>query len=417
MKKYSSLIVLIILIAVPLRHAQTYSSPKTPTRIIINLTESPSKSMAVTWRTLDEVTVPEVKIAEASAWTEFESIAGSIKVKSIKIVTDKKDHVFEHSAIMNGLKPNTLYAYMVGGDSVWSEWNQFRTANDTTAPFMFVFFGDPQNDLKQHCSRVFREAFKKAPSASFWMFSGDITSEPEDDQWDGFFYAGGFIFATIPSAIVLGNHDIAYLMQDGKIVRNEKGKKQRGNKVSDLWKEQFTLPENGLPGFEETSYTFDYQGARFIVINTNDEKNLSVQSPWIEKLLSGNQNKWTIISFHHPFYSAGRDRDDEDTKNAYLKLFDKYNVDLVLTGHDHAYSRSYKLKNNFKVPDNEKGTVYVVSVSGPKMYSVNSKYNNLMAKTGGNVQLFQTIAIKDNNLILEAYTATGELFDSFILKK
>ncbi len=110
-------------------------------------------------------------------------------------------------------------------------------------------------------------------------------------------------------------------------------------------------------------------------------------------------------------------RSQERTRNAFLPVFDKYNVDLVLAGHDHAYSRSYKLKDGVKVSDDEKGTVYVVSVSGPKMYSVNTQYNDLMAKTGGYTQLYQVISIKGQELLYESFTATGGLYDSFKLQK
>jgi len=398
-------------------YTQTKLVNNIPDRIIITLTESPTTSMAVNWRTTSEVLESEVQVAEPTGWTDFEVNAKSYSVISKKILTDKKVEVYEHSASMTELKPNTLYAYRVGGDSVWSEWNQFRTAKDSISPFKFVYFGDPQNDLKQHCSRVFREAFRKSSDAAFWLFAGDIASEPEDNQYEGFFYAGGFIFGTTPSIIVPGNHDVEYLMQDGKIVRDKKGKKQRGDKLAELWIEQFTLPENGIAKYKESSYTLDYQGVRFIIINTNDEDSLSLQTEWLENLLANNSNQWTIVSFHHPFYSAGRDRDDDDTRIAFLPLFDKYNVDLVLTGHDHAYARSYKLKNGEIVGDNESGTVYVVSVSGPKMYSVNSNYNHIMAKTGGNIQLFQTISINGVKLNYESYTATGELYDSFELNK
>ncbi|MFZ4622282.1 MAG: phosphohydrolase, partial [Bacteroidota bacterium] len=89
----------------------------------------------------------------------------------------------------------------------------------------------------------------------------------------------------------------------------------------------------------------------------------------------------------------------------------------VLTGHDHTYGRSYKLKNGVKVSDKEKGTVYVLSVSGPKMYSVNSKYTDIMAKIGGNVQLFQVISIDGRTLKYTSYKATGEVYDTFQLVK
>lgn len=417
MNKWIKMCLALMALFISINGAQTKLISTVPDRIIITLTESPTTSMAVNWRTTTEVLKSEVQVAEATGWTEFEANARSFTVISKKILTDKKVEVYEHSARMTELKPNTLYAYRVGGDSVWGEWNQFRTGKDTIAPFKFVFFGDPQNSLKQHCSRVFREAFRKASDAAFWLFAGDLTSEPEDNQYEGFFYAGGFIFGITPSVIVPGNHDVEFLWQDGKIVRDTKGKKLRGTNMAELWLEQFSLPENGLPKYKESSYTFDYQGTRFIIVNTNDGDSLSLQTKWIENLLAENPNRWTVVSFHHPIYSAGRNRDDDDTRDAFLPLLDKYSVDLVLTGHDHAYSRSYKLKNGEVVGDNESGTVYVVSVSGPKMYSVNSNYNHIMAKTGGNVQLFQTISINGGKLNYESYTATGELYDSFELNK
>jgi hypothetical protein len=58
-----------------------------------------------------------------------------------------------------------------------------------------------------------------------------------------------------------------------------------------------------------------------------------------------------------------------------------------------------------------------VSVSGPKMYSVNERTDSLMAKVGGNNQLFQVIEIENNQLVYNSYTVTGKQFDSFILDK
>lgn len=149
---------------------------------------------------------------------------------------------------------------------------------------------------------MFRETYKKAPDALFWLFSGDICSEPEDSQYEGFFYAGGFIFGTMPSILTPGNHDIDFLRQDGVIVRDKKGKKLRSDSISTMFLEHFTLPENGLPAYKETSYYVDYQGVRFIMINTNDELKLAEQAVWLDGLLANNPNLWTVVSFHHPFY-------------------------------------------------------------------------------------------------------------------
>lgn len=397
--------------------AQYYTKPKTPQRIVLNLTETPSTSIAVTWRTIGEIKKPEVQIAEPTNWIEFKKNYRSVDLRNIKVITDENFEVFHHSAIIKGLKPNTLYAYRVGGDTIWSEWNQFKTAQDKAESFKFVFLGDPQTDIKEDCSRVFREAYKTAPDAAFWLIPGDITNAPKDEQYDEFFHAGGFIFGTTPSILTADWHDYDYKRKDGEFVRDGNGNKIKGDSPSNLYLEHFTLPENGMPEYKETSYYLDYQGVRIIVINTFFKDKLNEQVPWLEKLLANNPNKWTIVSFHHPFYSAGANRDDAETRNTFLPIFDKYHVDLVLTGHDHAYARSYKLRNGEKVPWHGKGTVYVVSVSGSKMYSVNTTYNDIMAKIGGNIQLFQIISVEGEVLIYKSYTVTGSLYDSFELSK
>ena len=65
-------------------------------------------------------------------------------------------------------------------------------------------------------------------------------------------------------------------------------------------------------------------------------------------------------------------------------------------------------------------TVYVVSVSGGKMYKVKpgwEDYEALRDRVGNNKQLFQVISVDGNKLSYKSYTATGELFDAFDLIK
>ena len=388
-----------------------------PTRIILNITDKPATSFAVTWRTKEKTNKPEIQFARATDWKEFEDSLIIAEVKIEKFVSDKFEKFYCYSGFMKELVANTEYVYRVGGDSIWSEWNQFKTGKGEKEPFKFIYFGDPQNENKNYVSRLFRKAFSTEPDADFWLFAGDLISLPYDNQYEEFFFAGSFMFRSIPMVMAPGNHDRAFLKKDGKFVLNKKGAKIRTNKIANIWKTSFTLPENGLPGFEETSYYFDYQGAKFIVINSNNPEKLQEQADWMDNILENNSTKWVIVCFHHPIYSAGRDRNDYKTREAFMPVFDKHGVDLVLTGHDHAYARSFKIKKGLRVKNNEKGTVYVVSVSGPKMYSVNERTDSLMAKVGGNTQLFQIIEIENNQLVYNSYTVTGKLFDSFILDK
>jgi len=398
-----------------LLHAQPQHSERFPQRVILNVTAEPASSMAVTWRTANQIVLPKVQVAKAGRWSNFDTLARTLIALCDTMRTDRKELAWYYSAVMDSLSPGTTYAYRVGGDSIWSEWNQFTTASTKADPFRFVYFGDPQNDLTTYVSRVFREAFRRVPEARFWLIAGDLTSEPEDSQNEEFYYAAGFAFRMIPTIMVAGNHDRGYQMKNGEYVLNTKGRKTRVIDLSPFWTHEFTLPANGVAGLEESNYSIDYQGVRILVINSNTR--LPEQAAWMEKLLSNNPNRWTIVAFHHPIYSMGADRDDKETRAAFLPLFDTYHVDLVLTGHDHTYGRTWKLVNGVRVDNNRLGTIYVVSVSGPKAYPLTTPYKNLMAKFGEKVQLFQEIFVNGRTLQYKAIAADGSVYDSFILKK
>ena len=87
----------------------------------------------------------------------------------------------------------------------------------------------------------------------------------------------------------------------------------------------------------------------------------------------------------------------------------------MLQGHDHTYARSRNVRNGMSVRDDRSGTVYVVSVSGPKMYE--SSVHPLMRRIAEDTQLYQVIEIAGNELVYRAYMATGELYDAFNLTK
>jgi len=407
MNRINLVLFIVTLLCSVLTYAQEFITQSVPHRIILNLTEEPTTSIFITWRTVNKLEHPKVQFAESTQWKNFKEKKSSINAVSERFWSDSNSTVYHYSARINNLNPNTKYVYRVGSDIQWSEWNQFTTAESEKNPFQFVYFGDPQNSIKEHCSRVFREAYKTAPDASLWLFAGDLVGETEDSLWGDFFTAAGFVFRVTPSILVPGNHDHEKIFIDGKDKRLES--------IASIWRPHFTLPQNGITGLEETSYYVDYQGVRFVMLNS--QTMLNEQVNWLDKLLSNNPNNWTIITLHHPLYSVGNERDNKNTREAFLKVFDKYNVDLVLQGHDHTYARTYKLKNGVPVDELESGTVYIVSVSGPKSYSVNPLNEGLMAKMGNEVQLFQVISVEGEKLSVDAFTVNGLLYDSFELVK
>lgn len=375
---------------------QAWSASVIPDRVILTVTATPASSQAVTWRTSTRVEPGQAKaqLALASAYPKFSEKAQTLTAKTEPLVTDlAKTHC--HSVVFEKLQPETLYAYRVGDGTNWSEWFHFRTASDKPKPFSFVYFGDAQNELKSLWSRAIRSAYSELPKASLLLHAGDLINARKDGEWGEWHYAGGWINGMTPSLPSPGNHEYS------------------GGSLTPNWRTQFTLPENGPPGLEETCYFVDYQGVRLVCLNT-EEKQVE-QAAWLDQLLSKNPNPWTILVFHRPIYSSAKGRDNKELREKWLPVIEKHRVDLVLQGHDHTYARSQNLKAGVNVRNKDYGTVYVVSVSGPKMY--NLEREPWMQRAAENTQLYQLVRVEGKTLHYEARTVTGELYDAFELKK
>ena len=402
-----------------LRHWEIPS--KDPDRIILTFHGDPSTCRAVTWRTDQSINKSVAQIAEAGVNSKFTSDA--VEVVAVTEPFDLGQYkgnsslvVHYHSVRFQGLKPDTLYVYRVGnGSKHWSEWIQFRTAKSTYAPIQFVYFGDAQNDILDHWSRVIRMAYQTAPQASFAIHAGDLVNNAHrDHEWAQWFKAGGFVHSQWTAIPAVGNHEFS------PVARLPIGKK----KVSIQWRPQFTLPvEKSLdPKLHETVYSVDYQDVRIIVLNSND--NLEQQTKYLEDQLKNCTAKWKIVTCHHSVFSPARGRDFKFARENWKPLLDKYNVDLVLNGHDHTYARGHVPLRISDGDTPELGTVYVTSVSGPKQYGLDRK--QILAyksqgyqsdKTAEQTQFFQVITIEDNTLEYIAYTVLGDEYDRATITK
>lgn len=384
----------------PYPEKETHRPTPVPDRIVLTWAGDPATSQAVTWRTDTSVTEPRAEIGVADGNPSFRTRATTVQARSSELTTDLGPARY-HTVNFEGLQPATQYAYRVGDGVNWSEWVHFRTASRREEPFSFVYFGDAQTDLKSLWSRVIRDAYSEAPRARFIIHAGDLINRANRDaEWGEWFYAGGWINAMVPSVPTPGNHEY------------EADPVSKRRSLSRHWRPQFALPENGPPGLEETAYSFDYQGLRLISLNSNERQ--TDQVAWLEEKLRDNPNRWTVVTFHHPIYSSARGRDNGEIRRLWNPVLEKYRVDLVLQGHDHTYARS-NMGTGMSMAEAESGTVYVVSVSGPKMY--NLEREPWMQRVAEDLQLYQVIHVDGNRLRYEARTPTGELYDAFELRK
>jgi len=396
--------------------AEIHKPSPVPDRIILIPTDNPATSQRVSWRAEATAEWAQAQILAApKALGDVAPAAGAVTTVKASATTSVDTTLgyasTYHTVEFTGLEPETRYTYRVGDGTNWSEWIDFTTAASGFAPFSFIYYGDAQNYIDSAVPRVFRQAFADRPEAKVIVNAGDlINSANSEEEWGQWYKAGGFIDGQVNSISITGNHEYS------------------GNNLSSFWAPQFPYPENGpawpdLPALDRTAYYVDYQGVRFIGLNSNVQSIPEVMTPqteWLEGLLADNPNKWTVVTFHHPVYSTAEGRNNPVIRDQWGPLFEKYGVDLVLQGHDHTYGRGSTIASGKSALVHD-STVYAVSVSGGKMYDVDGSVwtdngADIMAKTE-DAQLYQMIDVTGDSLTYEARFANGTHFDGVVVRK
>lgn len=73
----------------------------------------------------------------------------------------------------------------------------------------------------------------------------------------------------------------------------------------------------------------------------------ATQIEYLKKAIQNTNPEWIIVTMHYSMFSAGPHSDEEKILNlrkVYNEAFSELDVDLVLSGHDHLYARTYLMK-------------------------------------------------------------------------
>lgn len=387
-----------------------YAATAFPDRIVLTATVDPARNQAVNWRTRGSVTEAYAQISKAvdtpALHLSMETVQGRTQ-----ILEASNGLAHHHHVTFSNLEPDTLYAYRVRGDNTWSEWFQFRTAKSGFDPHTAIYFGDAQNAIKAHFSRVIREAYSTAPRAQVMVHAGDLVNsrhDKDDDEWGEWFDAGSFINSMVVNFPSPGNHEY-----------HEQPSGPRT--LAPQWPAHFAMPDNGPAPLKSTVYYMDYQGVRYISLDSQqalqDLAMMQLQAQWLRGVLSNNPNNWTVVTYHHPMFSVSLGRDNPRMREHWQPIFDEFNVDLVLQGHDHTYGRGENVGTGASGQIGGAGPMYVVSVAGPKMYMIGESAPEIMDRLAEDTQLFQIINFTEDRVVYEARTATGELYDAFDIER
>lgn len=263
---------------------------------------------------------------------------------------------YANKVTITDLKENTTYYYQCLVDGKWTAAKKFRTGD--TSDFSFLYVGDPQigaskgqtptegSEAQSESIAARNDAFSwnKTLTAAisdhsdidFIVSAGDQINNTGDDNGQEYEYAGFLsadVLVNVPVAPTIGNHDSKFAnYQNHFNVPNA-----------------YTEEKDATPAGNDYYYT--YGDALFIVLNTNNY-NCADHEALIKKAEAAAPDaRWKIVTFHHDIYGSGYDHSDSDgivLRTQLTTLLDKYDIDVVLQGHDHTYSRSYMLTSDGK---------------------------------------------------------------------
>ena len=380
-----------------------FPATASPDQIVLTWSDEPTTTQTIQWRTSTKVSSGKVAYVKKSDYNRFRpkqprhADAETVELETLNIANDPVCN--RHTITLRDLDPDTTYLYSVGGESeeAWTEFAEFTTAPDRTRPFSFIYMGDVQNGMDRWGTLV-HNAFRERPDAEFYVMAGDLVNRGNERwDWDDFFYNAEGIFDRRTLVPVIGNHDC----QDGDPY---------------LYLDLFTLRTNGPDTIApERAYSFEYSNALFVILDSNLPPQTQVE--WLEEQLAGSDAKWKFVVNHHPTYSSKGNRDNRTMREAWSPLLDKYHVDMALQGHDHAYLRTYPMNDNQQVEKPAEGTIYIVSVSGMKMYDQGSHDYTAFGMT--NVPTYQVLDIQvtRDRLVYRAYDIDGNVRDEIVIEK
>jgi len=287
------------------------------------------------------------------------------------------DGQFYQHATITGLVEDTTYVYRVGdATNGWSGTQEFSTRK-FTGDYSFLLVGDPQIGASGNVASdqagwvdTMNVAATTFPASEFVLSVGDQVNTANDEAQYAAYLAPSQL-RTIPSATLIGNHDVG----------------------SKAWEQHFDMP-NWDPTYGAATsgsssggdYWFLYNDVLYIALNSNTWQNDNHQE-WLEKVVAehGDEARWKVVTFHHSIYSVAEHTNDTDILDRRSKLptiLSDLGIDLVLMGHDHSYTRSW-LINDGEVAEvggvaqptvtAEQGDVLYVtanSASGSKYYDV-----------------------------------------------
>lgn len=315
---------------------------KVPAQLNVHVGEDAATSVNVTYTTrveTDKTTIAVTKTVGGETkyfeGTSYQGIGGK----------------YIHEIVVTGLEACTEYSYVVG-DGFNECCGTFKTAleqGDETV-FTFAYLADTQVSNADNAEALGATLAKvNEMNPDFVYLAGDITDRATNEaQWEwlfnntGAFPTGGQdMFANSLIAVTQGNHDNNEMYQ------------------------HINAPEEA----GKIVYSFDYGTMKFISLNLeaakSDANARAQQEAYLREAVADAKanSQWTVVGFHKSLYTGASHIVDSDiiaARKFWAPIFAELDIDMVLQGHDHVYSRGFVTEEGTNAnPDKDENGVII----------------------------------------------------------
>ncbi len=321
-----------------------------PDHIMVSISGDAKSSMTVTWRSKVDVTQGYVEYYEKGG----EKKRVDAIVKPFKSDVDTSNIFW---ATPSNLKAGTRYYYTCGSAENRSGEYWFDTEEENLTKFKFIAISDHQKDDDHYnpdystLNKFLKDVLKKHPDVKFILTAGDNTNCGQHEiQWNAMFDGMAGIMEHLPYMMACGNHD------------NRGFKEYFPAEVGRYYAEpaeffntllEYSYPKNGPDGWQTEIYSFDYGNAHFNVFGVNEPE---LMNEWAKEDIAKSDKTWKFGVQHFPVYYAGPNLANDDDYPMMRESMEM--LDIVFSGHEHNFSRSFPIKNEELFDKPSQGTIH-----------------------------------------------------------
>jgi hypothetical protein len=265
--------------------------------------------------------------------------------------------VWTYHAPVPGLRPGATYAYAVTADNDSNARDPFtatfRTAPTSRAAFRFTSFGDlscPDDAEAAYTEAGYPAGTVESFQPLFHLMNGGLCGTAA--AWRGFANGSQFSAASRPWMPVPG---------------------VPGPAGPEPYLARYALPTDGAPEAAGRWYSFRVGTVVFACLDSADvtsgSNGSAAQTRWLERTLAQARADasvdWIIISSHHAACSSAAAGCYLGIREEWLPLLDRYEADLLLSGHGAGYERSFPCRGHDLLAGRLPGSDKVVETRRP----------------------------------------------------